>query len=372
VNRYETYIFLGKMLSLDACRENKPGLIRSINAQEIDWQRFVGMADHHLVLQALYPKIRDHGLSGHLPDELTGHLKNIFDLTTERNVKAVAQAKQINQILKAENIIPVFLKGTGNILDGLYRYPGERILHDIDILVQGSETERAAASLFNAGYKSNYSYEPEKNKLLRHYPILYKPGEPLYVEIHRIPTGRKYLRGFSTETVISASRPSAIYPECLVMADEHKIIHNFLHAQMDHKAHLYGRESMRNLYDMHLLSRRCDAEAILHKFGRFKRISSAYLDITYLSFGSEPEVRKKPFLFLHGYLLRYKTNLRFRWIDTISVFLIRSFYGIVIKPIRSIGNKELRKKLVSNLFSHSWYKKQNGYYRRLFGLKKDN
>jgi len=46
--------------------------------------------------------------------------------------------KDINATLNAAGISPIFLKGTGNLIDGIYEDIGERI---IVILISGTESD---------------------------------------------------------------------------------------------------------------------------------------------------------------------------------------------------------------------------------------
>jgi hypothetical protein len=369
MNRYQTYCLLGKILALDASPSHRELIISELRREDIAWERFVAMADHHLVLQALYPKIRDHKLLEFFPEEVLEHLKYIFDLTTARNLEVIRQAEKLTAVLSKAGITPLFMKGVGNILDGLYPYPGERILHDIDILVPKDRFEEAAEILLKDGYKTDYKYFPE-NKNNRHYPILYKPGEPVYVELHRMLTGRRFDKNFSQEMVLAAAKKPAFGKDCLVMSIEHTIIHNFIHAQIDHQARIYAREFMRNLYDMLLLSKRADAEKVLADFGHYRRTSAGYLDILYETFGIIPSNRHLPKVFLHSYRFRYRLTMQSRFFGSGSLFLIRIFLGYVVTPLKAITNKELRIKVIGKIRSADWYRKQWDYYGRVLGIRK--
>lgn len=374
MNNYLTYSILGKILALDIIPTHRNQIIRELEKDDISWERFVAMADHHLVLQALYPKIRDHNLEEYFPEELLEHLEYIFDLATTRNIEIIKQVERLTHVLLKEGIIPLYMKGVGNILDSLYKYHGERILHDIDILVSEDTFEEAAEVLIRDGYQSNFEYDPLKKTLIKHYPFLFKHGEPVYVELHRMPVGSRYEKFFNTGMAFAFAKHPVDGPDYFVMSDEHKIIHNFMHAQVDHRARIYAREFMRNLYDMLLLSGRKDIEDVMADFGHFKRTSSGYQDITYLTFGIIPAQRKIPGLFLHSYRFRYYLNLRYRFVGVASLFLIRVFLGYIVKPLQASTDRELRRKIISQLHSPEWYKKQGRYYGKVFGIggKKKN
>lgn len=369
MNKYELYSLLGRILALDSIPSHRELIITGIQNNQIRWEGFVNLADHHLVLQSLYPKIRDHNLEVFFPEEAVNHLKYIFELSTERNLEIIQQSDRLTGVLRKNGITPLYMKGVGNILDGIHKYPGERILHDIDILVSEESYEFAAETLLNDGYKSNYQYNPEYKSNHRHYPILYKSGEPVYVELHWMPVGKSFSKYFNTKMIFEKAIHPTSRQDCLVMSDEHKIIHNFMHAQLDHMSRFYAREFMRNLYDLHLLSKRTDPEKVFSDFDHFRRASSGYLDVCYDSFGIVPDKRKLPTFFLHTFRKRYYLNLRYRFIGISSLFIIRAFLGYVVKPLKAITDGELRDRLISDLGSREWYKKQGRYYKRLFGFR---
>ncbi|HAQ21344.1 MAG TPA: hypothetical protein DCR40_19255 [Prolixibacteraceae bacterium] len=62
----------------------------------------------------------------------------------------------ITAILNKENIQPVFLKGTANLLDGLYSDVGERMIGDIDFLVKEEDYLKAAELLKSVDKKYHY------------------------------------------------------------------------------------------------------------------------------------------------------------------------------------------------------------------------
>ncbi len=369
MNKYQTYTLTGRILALDSFPSHRELIISCLQKSEIIWEKFVKLADYHLVLQTLYPKIRGHELEKYFPEEVLEHLKHIFDLTSSRNQEIIKQVENLTSVLHKSGIPPLYMKGVGNILDGLYRYPGERILHDIDILVPEPEFIKAANLLLADGYQSNYSFNSHPDNVERHYPILYKPGEPVYVELHRMPVGNSYIGIFNTEMVFKSAKKPGFSENCLVMSDEHKIIHNFIHAQLDHKASIYARDLARNLYDLLLLSGRADPERVFSDFGHYRRTASGYLDIAYDTFGNYPDERNLPALFLHTYRFRYQLNIKSRFAGTISYLLIRIFLGWVVKPFKAITNRKIRRQLIDDLGNPEWYRKQKRYYGKILGIR---
>ncbi len=49
----------------------------------------------------------------YLPADLVDYMKHITDLNRDRNTQIIQQAQELNSLLLANNIRPIFLKGTG-------------------------------------------------------------------------------------------------------------------------------------------------------------------------------------------------------------------------------------------------------------------
>ena len=67
----------------------------------------------------------------YLPEELVTYMEHITKLNRERNEQIIAQAKELNILLLANNITPIFLKGTGNLLAGIYDDVAERMVGEL-------------------------------------------------------------------------------------------------------------------------------------------------------------------------------------------------------------------------------------------------
>jgi len=355
------YFLLAQCLSLDFVGNHKQTVIDTFKTNTVDIQKFVRMADNHLILQTLYPGLEKHELLGYVPPELSEYLKKIYDLNSKRNNEISDQIKTLNTILAKEGIVPMYLKGAGNMLDGLYKNPGERILHDIDFLVEETDFFKSAEILLSKGYYLKNSSPPGNIKYLKHYPLLFSDDYPASVEIHRLPVRKEFVKVFSPDMVLREAIRSADGSGSLVMSDEHKAIHIFLHSQLENSGHLYAKASLRDLYDLLLLSGRANLEEVFFNYGHYHRKAAGLLDILYRSFDCHPQKRIIPGLFFHFYAFRYGLNLRFRFVRIISSLLIRMYISYIKKPFLAISNKEIRLSLFRKLKDRKWWGK---HFRR--------
>ena len=79
-------------------------------------------------------------------------MKHITNLNRDRNTQIIQQAQELNSLLLANNIIPIFLKGTGNLLAGIYEDIGERMVGDIDFIFSKEDYPKAITILIEFGY----------------------------------------------------------------------------------------------------------------------------------------------------------------------------------------------------------------------------
>lgn len=269
----ENYYFIGQCLSLDEHPATRESIVKRIKVKDLPWEELMQMGKDHMVQPAIYLKLKAHDLLKMLPHELTEALKAIYDVNLLRNEKILLQIDRLTAALHARQIYPVFLKGTANLLDGLYSDFGEGIIHNIDFLVTNEDYLRTAIILERMDYQHNpYSYMDFKNQ--KHYPCLYKDGEPAVVEIHRVAVPFKYSRGYNSQELFNHKTPVAGRPGVHVPSDKHKLIHTFIHNQLSGKGNAYKLTSLWAFNDLFLLSKRMQISALpAHTSFRSKAIS---------------------------------------------------------------------------------------------------
>ena len=108
----------------------------------------------------MYCNLKRVGFLHYLPQELVNFMEHITNLNRERNQQIITQAKELNTLLLKNNITPIFLKGTGNLLAGLYDDIAERMLGDIDFLFSKEDYPNAITVLRENGYSevNKYAY----------------------------------------------------------------------------------------------------------------------------------------------------------------------------------------------------------------------
>lgn len=180
-NYKEELFFIGKCLTAHKDAQNKTIVEKRLKNNNMDWDYLVKVSTSHYVFPALYCNLKSAGLLHYLPKDLVEYMKYIADLNRERNLQIIEEANKINTHLRTHNIVPIFLKGTGNLLEGLYDDIAERMVGDIDILVKKEECDRAFILLSELGYINKIS---EVYDEYRHLPRITDDNKLAAVEIH--------------------------------------------------------------------------------------------------------------------------------------------------------------------------------------------
>ncbi|MBA4411616.1 MAG: hypothetical protein C0397_19635 [Odoribacter sp.] len=262
----ELFYFTGHCLALDEHPEFRERVIELIQAEGTDLENFVQLCSDHLVIPAIYLKLKAHNLLSVIPEEVVQVFAEIYDLNRERNLQILQQIDDITSQLNKEKIQPVFLKGTANLLDGLYSDVGERMIGDIDFLVKEEDYLKTGLLLEAAGYK-----KPANNYFdvfrFKHYPPLTKDGEPAYIEIHRLPVDQKYDASLNSELIFSQKKEVPGKPGLFVPSDVHKLIHTFIHSQLADNGHTYKQADFRGLNDLYRISKRINVSELANQTG---------------------------------------------------------------------------------------------------------
>jgi hypothetical protein len=354
----ETFYFLGKCLSLIENDERVEEVVNTISHGEVDWDRFVAIASGHLVLPSVYLRFKRHGILSLLPAELSDHLEMVYKLNHQRNTSILVQVDCINRLFATVGIVPIYLKGTANLLDNLYEDVGERMVGDIDLLVSDAEFIKAANLLKDEGYESNYPFFEDDQPATKHFPRLVHPTELADVEVHRVPVEIDLSAHFNYTEISPEKKLVETNPPCYVLSDRHKVVLNFMHAFMANDARLMHMVTFRNMTDLFFLSHRVDVYEVLKQLPQYTTKALVYADfvnhIMYFDTSRQPGSLSMRFIKKQDLLRKSKFRYRFKW----STFYLsnRIWKGYFMNALGVIFSSQIRRSVFQRLSNPNWYK----------------
>ncbi|WP_343330492.1 nucleotidyltransferase family protein [Polaribacter staleyi] len=270
MNYKETLFFVAKCLTINHEEKNKVLIEKVLKSGNTDWDSVVKVSTGHFVFPALYCNLKRANFLHYVPEELVNYMIHITDLNRERNQQIIDQAKEINELLLKNNITPIFLKGTGNLLEGLYEDIGERMVGDIDIILTKENVLEANKILQNNNYTSSSIMFDDH----RHLPRLTKVNKIAAIELHKDFLEIPYRNNFNYSSIKDSVVTTEQNYSFLSAVD--KMAMNIFSNQITDDGYEKASILLRNYYDFILLSQNCISNEVSIKYPEYKNIIISY------------------------------------------------------------------------------------------------
>jgi len=285
LNYKEILYFIAKCLTISLEVKNRQEIEKQLKSKSIDWDTVVKVSTSHYVFPALYCNLKRVDFLKYLPQELVSYMQHITDINRERNKQIIAQAKELNSLLLDNNITPIFLKGTGNLLAGIYDDIAERMVGDIDFIFSKEDYSKAIAILRDFGYSGVYEhkYDCPTN---RHYRRLQKENNIAAVEIHQDFLS-KNIKNYTIEFNYSfVEKDTQIINGVSVLSYANKLNLSIIANQINDHGFYYKTMALRNAYDIFLLSKKTNAKAAVNTLDKLRHPLNCFLAACYEVFYS--------------------------------------------------------------------------------------
>ena len=252
---------------------------------DVDWDAVVKVSTAHYVFPALYCNLKRADFLQYLPHKLGSFMEHITDINRERNKQIITQAQELNSVLLANNITPIFLKGTGNLLAGIYDDISERMVGDIDFIFSKEDYPKAITVLREFGYSGviKYKHHCPTNK---HYRRLQKNNNIAAIEIHKDFLS-KSINNYTNEFNYSfVEKDSQVIKGVTVLSYANKLNLSIIANQINDSGFYYKRIALRNAYDVFLLSKRTNAKEAVNTLDKLSQPLNCFLATCYEVFNN--------------------------------------------------------------------------------------
>jgi hypothetical protein len=362
LNYKETFFFIAKSLTISLEEKNRDEIELVLETTDVDWDKVVKVSTSHYVFPALYCNFKRADFLKYLPVDLVDYMKYITNLNRDRNTQILQQAQELNSLLLANNIRPIFLKGTGNLSAGIYDDIAERMVGDIDFIFSKEDYPKAVIVLIKNGY--SFVDKTPYELPFRHYPRLKKEDRIAAVEIHKEILLEKYQNEFNYSFV---KKDAQIINDVTVLSYTNKLNLSIVAYQIHDSGFYYKTMALRNAYDVFLLSKKTNAKGAVNSLYKLTNPLNCFLAACFEVFNSVDSLKHNKNSKTTSYLSDFnsqftntvKTKRKHKRIKR-SLF-IKSRLNLIYK---CLIYREFRVWLLNLLTEKEFYK------RRLVELKK--
>ena len=355
----EALFFIAKCLTISLEEKNRDEIEIILKTTDVDWEAVVKVSTSHYVFPAMYCNFKRVDFLKYLPADLVEYMRHLTDLNRDRNKQIIEQAQELNILLLANNITPIFLKGTGNLIAGLYEDIAERMVGDIDFIFSKEDYPKAITILREFGYFEVETLKYYYPDLQKHYRRLQKENSIAAIEIHKELLGiRKYTYEFNYNLV---GKDSQVINGVSVLSYANKLNLSIIANQINDYGFEYKTMALRNAYDVFLLSKKTNAKDAVNTLDKLTNPLNCFLAACYEVFNSVDSLEynntKKVAFYLSVFNSQFtnrKTTKRKHKRIKIYLFL-KSRLNIFYK---FITYKEYRVWLFNLLTDKNWYKEK--------------
>tara|TARA_Y100001954_G_scaffold188934_1_gene202455 strand:- start:2185 stop:3213 length:1029 start_codon:yes stop_codon:yes gene_type:complete len=209
---------------------------------KIDFEKLVLFVSERLMLPTLYLKLKEKKLLDCIPNDLKKYLKKIYQINYNRNLTLLNEVNSISHELQKNNINHIFIKGVSYIYYELYKDLGERMIGDIDLLIDFSQIKKAENIVNGMGYHNVLKYN-FLNK--RHIARKIKSNKLFAIELHYQLLDIK-LSNFNEKIVL---KNKTKIKECYFPNPKNLILYNIYSCQINDNNQKYIYANYRNFYD---------------------------------------------------------------------------------------------------------------------------
>ena len=357
MNYKETLYFISKCLTISLEDKNRLEIEKQLQSKTINWEAVVEVSTAHYVFPAMYCNLKRADFLHYLPQVLVNFMEHITNLNRERNKQIITQAKELNTLLLKNNITSIFLKGTGNLLAGIYDDISERMVGDIDFVFSKDDYPKAISILRENGYSEveKYAYYIPEEK---HYRRLKKENNIAAIEIHKEILVEKYIDEFNYSFV---KKDSQIINEVAVLSYANKLNLSIIANQINDSGFFYKSIPLRNAYDVFLLSKKTSAKEAVNSLDTLNHPLNCFLATCHEVFNSVASLEYNNTSKITAYLNDFnsqfanpKATHRKHKIIQIYLFL-KQRLTIIYKCILY---KEYRVWLFKRVTDKNWYKEK--------------
>ncbi|MGR7813235.1 nucleotidyltransferase family protein [Lacinutrix undariae] len=339
----ETNLITHQQIATILSRHTTRTHLNNTMSTNVNWDNIVMEGSKNLVLPAIYTNLKTKDALQILPKDLEVYLSEITQINRNRNRAILKQATDISAILNAHNIKHVFLKGTAMLVLNHYNDLAERMVGDIDILVEKQKLITAFNLIKANGYSKTLGFAYH-NPQHRHLERLIPDKELAAIELHAQLLAKKNQHHINVNHVLQTRE---IREGMAIPNPYYRALHNVCNWQLNDHGHYYGEINHRTLYDSLMLNTPKNETLITHLYTT--NFGQSFLELAKIYYPDYTEIVSHPKM--KCYRKQHLLKLKSKYIKATSKFLKVFYFENRERIILVINNKSYRKHLFKMIFS---------------------
>ena len=301
--------------------------------KKINYENLVKISSSHLVLPALYLKLKKKKYLTKTPNDFKSYLEFIYKHNSKNNQKLIEETKTIKNILKKNKIKYCLLKGANYILNDLYSDIGERMIGDIDFLIEKDNYDKVCNLFYEKGYKNKYNYKLWKTK---HAPRLISSKKQFALEVHfeGLLYRKRYL--LTGKRILKNKQPDGLNLVKLCI----------LNYQINDYGSLKASYSYRVIYDFMLLINKYNIDIKLLNNKHYRKFFIILNELKIKDFNFNSNISDNFFLVRFRLLNKF---IFFRFIDHYFCEIIKNTPIVTMQILEFVVNKKYRINVINKL-----------------------
>ena len=356
LNYKEALFFIAKCLTISLEEKNRDAIEFILKTSDVDWDAVVKVSTAHYVFPALYCNLKRADFLQYLPQELLSFMQHITNINRVRNKQIITQAQELNSLLLDNNIRSIFLKGTGNLLAGIYEDIAERMVGDIDFIFSKEDYPKVIKVLREFGYSDVFKTD-NNYPHFRHFQRLKNANNIAAIEIHKELLIEKYANEFNYSFV---EKDGQVINEVTVLSYANKLNLSIIANQINDSGFYYKTMALRNAYDVFLLSKKTNAKEALNTLDKLANPLNCFLAACYEVFNTvdslEYNKTKKAAAYLRDFYSQFSNSEKTkRQRNRIRIFLRVKLRLIFL--YKCTFRKEYRSYFYKRVIDEIWHKR---------------
>ena len=228
-------------------------ILNGIDIHDINFENLIKLASGHLMLPALFFNIDKKKVSYLFPEDFIAYIKNIYAINKARNTVLLAEAKELSELLYKNNINHIFLKGTALLLSNVFEDIGERMIGDIDFIIQHKDEQRVEKVLEENNYCNISVLFPSLIRIFRpkHLARRVNKNKTIAIEPHLELLSPIRRHVFNSKKLISAFKGDA---KTIKTPNKPFLFDHCIYAlQLEDQRFFNSHHSHRSIYDIYKL-----------------------------------------------------------------------------------------------------------------------